>query len=85
MALQRYELPFRIVRASTWEPDSARAELLAANAMGQTPTLVDTLGWSGTRAHLASSRPALLAALLAVEARPELQPVFRRHRSAAPT
>ena len=35
--------------------------------------------WSGTRAHLATSRPALLAALLAVEAQPELQPVFHRH------
>ena len=199
MALCRCGLPFREVRASTWEPDSARAELLAVNSMGQIPTVVDPAGavltesaailmhlglafptsgllpadpatraqvlrglvfvaancysaigvidyperwcphadaatlqtlragarlrlhscwdcfadqflptmagadegaaqrpcaldmlaavvsrWSGTRAHLASSRPALLAALLVVEAQPELQPVFARHWPASP-
>ncbi len=33
-------LPFRSVRASTWEDDSAQAELRAVNPMGQIPTLV---------------------------------------------
>ncbi len=197
MALRRCGLPFRELRASTWEPDSARSELLAANAMGQVPTLLDPDGavmtesvailmhlglmfpasgllptdpaaraqalrglvfvadncyaaigvidyperwlpdagqptldqlrsgarqrlhacwdvfadqflpvlagpsagsagpegrpgalgmlaavvsrWSGARARLASNRPALLAVLQAVEAQPELQPVFLRH------
>lgn len=41
--------------------------------------------WSGTRGHLAHSRPALLTALQAVEAQPELQPVFHRHWPPAPT
>lgn len=33
-------LPFRSVRASTWEDDSAQAELRAVNPLGQIPTLV---------------------------------------------
>jgi GST-like protein len=40
MALLRCGLPFREVRASTWEADSAQEELMAANPMGQIPTLV---------------------------------------------
>lgn len=33
-------LPFKAVRASTWEDDSAQAELRAVNPLGQIPTLV---------------------------------------------
>jgi len=33
-------LPFREVRASQWEPDSAQAELLQHNPLGQIPTLL---------------------------------------------
>jgi len=40
MALQAAAVPYRVVRASTWEPDSARAELAAVNPLGQIPTLV---------------------------------------------
>ena len=32
-------VPFRIVRASTWEADSARDQLRAVNPLGQIPTL----------------------------------------------
>lgn len=40
MALQAAGLPYRVVRASTWEPDSAQAELQRLNPLGQIPTLV---------------------------------------------
>ena len=40
LALRACGLPFRSVRASTWEPDSARAELARVNPLGQIPTLV---------------------------------------------
>lgn len=40
MALARCGLPFREVRASTWEPDSAQEDLLRVNPLGQIPTLV---------------------------------------------
>ena len=39
MALERCGVPYRALRASTWEADSARDELLAANPLGQIPTL----------------------------------------------
>lgn len=39
-ALERCGLPFRQVRASEWEPDSAREELRRVNPLGQIPTLV---------------------------------------------
>ena len=39
MALGRCGVAYRLVRASTWEEDSARAELLAVNPLGQIPTL----------------------------------------------
>ena len=39
MALERCGVPYRVVRASTWEDDSPRAELLAVNPLGQIPTL----------------------------------------------
>ena len=40
MALSRCGLPYRVVRASSWEADSAHAELLRINPLGQIPTLV---------------------------------------------
>lgn len=40
MALQAAGQPYRVVRASTWEPDSAQAELRRVNPLGQIPTLV---------------------------------------------
>lgn len=39
-ALELAQLPFRSVRASTWEDDSAQAELRGVNPLGQIPTLV---------------------------------------------
>jgi GST-like protein len=39
-ALEIGALPYRLVRASTWEPDSAQAELRRVNPLGQVPTLV---------------------------------------------
>lgn len=39
VALERIGLPFRNVRASSWEPDSALDELRALNPLGQIPTL----------------------------------------------
>ncbi len=40
MALELSRLPYRIVRASEWEPDSALDELRKVNPLGQIPTLV---------------------------------------------
>jgi GST-like protein len=40
VALMRCNVPFRIVRASTWEPDSAIARLEKVNPLRQVPTLV---------------------------------------------
>lgn len=40
MALRRCGWPYRVVRASTWEADSAQSELAALNPLGQVPTLV---------------------------------------------
>ncbi len=39
-ALERCGVPFRSVRASQWEPDSAFDELKRVNPLGQVPTLV---------------------------------------------
>lgn len=39
-ALELAQLPYRSVRASTWESDSAQDELRAVNPLGQIPTLV---------------------------------------------
>lgn len=39
MALERCALPYRIVRAATWEADSALAELARVNPLQQIPTL----------------------------------------------
>jgi GST-like protein len=35
--------------------------------------------WSGTRAHLAQHRPAMMETLQRIEAHPDVAPVFRRH------
>jgi len=40
MGLQAAGVDYRLLRASSWEPDSARAELLRLNPLGQIPTLV---------------------------------------------
>jgi GST-like protein len=39
-ALRHCGVPYSIVRASTWEADSAQAELAKVNPLGQIPTLV---------------------------------------------
>lgn len=39
MALLRCDVPFQLVRASTWEADSAQHALCAINPLGQIPTL----------------------------------------------
>jgi GST-like protein len=44
MALELARLPYRIVRASEWEADSAQADLRRANPLGQIPTLVTPAG-----------------------------------------
>ena len=44
MALERCALPYQVQRASTWEPDSAQAELQKVNPLGQIPTLLDPGG-----------------------------------------
>lgn len=40
MALERCKTPYKIVRASSWEPDSALAELERINPLKQIPTLL---------------------------------------------
>ena len=40
VALERCKTPYKIVRASTWEPDSALVELESLNPLKQIPTLV---------------------------------------------
>lgn len=40
MALRAADQPYSVVRASTWEDDSAQAELRGLNPLGQIPTLV---------------------------------------------
>ena len=44
MALLRCAVPYRVVRASTWEPDSAQLQLQQANPLGQIPTLLGADG-----------------------------------------
>ena len=39
IALDRCGVPYRVLRAATWEPDSALDELRRANPLGQVPTL----------------------------------------------
>lgn len=40
MALRAAGVPYELVRASSWEPTSARKRLLGVNPLGQIPTLV---------------------------------------------
>jgi GST-like protein len=40
IALERTGAPFRVVRASSWEPDSAQDELVRLNPLKQIPTLL---------------------------------------------
>ena len=40
VALERCGAPFKLVRASTWEPDSALADLEKVNPLKQIPTLI---------------------------------------------
>lgn len=70
LALERIGLPYRSVRASTWESDSAQAELRSVNPLGQIPTLVFPDGSVMTESaailiHLGLSHPE--AALLPTE------------------
>ncbi len=39
VALERVGAPYRVVHASSWEPDSAQAELRQVNPLAQIPTL----------------------------------------------
>jgi GST-like protein len=62
-ALQHCELPYKVVRASTWEADSAQSELAKINPLGQIPTLVLDDGTIVTESaailiHLALQYPA---------------------------
>lgn len=62
-ALELAGLPYRGVRASTWEADSAQAELRSVNPLGQIPTLVTPNGQVMTEsaailAHLGLEHPA---------------------------
>ena len=62
MALRRCAVPYDMVRASTWEPDSAVRQLAEVNPLGQIPTLVLADGTVLTESaailvHLALSHP----------------------------
>ncbi len=70
-ALERAGLPYRIVTASTWEPDSALSELREVNPLQQIPTLVTPDGGVLTESaailiHLGLTHPE--AALLPTDA-----------------
>jgi GST-like protein len=53
---------------------------LSGDAMGALDILAVTVSrWSGTRAHLAKSRPGFLATLLTIERHPDVAQVFARH------
>lgn len=63
VALRRCGVAYRVVRASSWEPDSAMNELAQINPMRQIPTLVLTDGAVLTESaailiHLGLSYPA---------------------------
>ncbi len=67
MALRSAGLPYSVVRASTWEDDSAQAELRRVNPLGQIPTLVlpDASVMTESAAiliHLGLAHPGLLPA-----------------------
>lgn len=74
------------VFADQFQPALASGPAGHGGAVGALDLLAAVVSrWSGARAHLAHSRPALLAALQAVEAQPDLQAVFRRHWPPTPT
>ena len=53
---------------------------LSGDALGALDILAATVSrWSGTRTHLAKSRPDFLATLLAIEHHPDVAHVFARH------
>ncbi len=58
MALRAAGLDHRLVRASSWEPDSAQDELRQVNPLGQIPTLV--LEHDGQRTVLTESAAILI-------------------------
>ncbi|HSI59188.1 MAG TPA: glutathione S-transferase [Ideonella sp.] len=63
VALGVADIPYRIVNAATWEPESALAELKQANPLGQIPTLVLPEGGvlsesAAILIHLGLSHPA---------------------------
>jgi GST-like protein len=65
MALRASGLPYTVVRASTWEDDSAQAALKRVNPLGQIPTLELPDGSAMTESaailiHLGLGTPALL-------------------------
>lgn len=73
MALRATGLPYSVVRASSWEDDSAQAELRRVNPLGQIPTLVLPDGSVMTESaailiHLGLSHPGLLPAEPALRA-----------------
>ena len=58
---------------------------LGGDAIGALDLLATVVSkWSGTRAHLAASRPALSALFARVEAQPIVSTVFARHWPAVP-
>lgn len=78
MALVRCGLPCRVVRASTWEADSAQAELRRTNPLGQIPTLVAPGGEVLTESaailiHLGLEYPA--SGLLPADSGPRAQAI----------
>jgi len=73
MALRAAGLPYTVVRASTWEDDSAQAELRRVNPLGQIPTLVLPDGGVMTESaailiHMGLAYPGLLPADAAARA-----------------
>lgn len=76
MALLRCAQPYRVLRASTWEPDSAQDALRGANPLGQIPVLQLDDGSVMTESaailiHLGLTFPA--SGLLPMEAGPRAQ------------
>jgi len=58
----------------------AASPYLSGAELGALDILAATVSkWSGTRAHLAKSRPAFLATLLMIERHPDVAQVFARH------
>lgn len=72
------------VFADQWVPPDD-APFYGGTAPGALDLLASVVSrWSGTRGHLAASRPALSALFGRVQAHPVLAPVFNRHWPPAP-